>query len=168
MKKFLYTTGIILLVFGGLFLLSGHRLAISNKNSNNLTTENKKMETKTEKTIHLTKADFLTKVADYEKNPVEWKYLGDKPAIIDFYASWCGPCKMIAPILEELAEEFENDIYVYKVDTEQEQELAAAFGIRSIPTLLFVPMEGQPQMTQGAMPKSTFKQVIEEVLLLKK
>lgn len=126
------------------------------------------METKTEKTVHLSKAEFLTKVADYEKNPAEWKYLGDKPAIIDFYASWCGPCKMIAPILEELAEEFGDDIYVYKIDTEQEQELAAAFGIRSIPTLLFVPMEGQPQMTQGAMPKSTFKQVIEEVLLQKR
>lgn len=122
---------------------------------------------KTEKTIHLTKADFLSKVADYESNPSEWKYLGDKPAIIDFYASWCGPCKTIAPVLEELAEEYDGQIYVYKIDTEKEQELASAFGIRSIPTLLFVPIEGQPQMAQGAMPKASFKEAIENVLLKK-
>lgn len=166
MKKYFYTIGMILLLTGGVVTLSGNEL-INNK-VNHLTTENKKMETKTEKTIHLTKADFLAKVADYEKNLTEWKYLGDKPAIIDFYASWCGPCKMIAPILEELAAEYKDDIYIYKIDTEQEQELAAAFGIRSIPTILFVPLEGQPQMAQGAMPKSTFKKAIEEVLLNKK
>lgn len=120
---------------------------------------------KTEKTIHLTKADFLNKVVNYETTPNEWKYLGDKPAIVDFYASWCGPCKMIAPILEELAEEYDGKIYIYKVDTEKEEELAAAFGIRSIPTLLFIPMEGKPQMTQGAMSKANFKENIENVLL---
>ncbi|OFY32668.1 MAG: thiol reductase thioredoxin, partial [Bacteroidetes bacterium GWF2_41_61] len=102
------------------------------------------------KTIHLTKEEFLTKVANYEANPQEWKYLGDKPAIIDFYADWCGPCKTIAPILEDLAKEYTDSIYVYKVNTEQEQELAGAFGIRSIPSLLFVPMEGSPQMAMGA------------------
>lgn len=118
-------------------------------------------------TIHLTKAEFLQKVVDYEGNPEEWKYLGDKPAIIDFYASWCGPCKMIAPVLEELAAEYAGQIYIYKIDTEKEQELAAAFGIRSIPTLLFVPMEGQPQLVQGAMPKSSFKEAIDKVLLKK-
>ena len=91
-------------------------------------------------TIHLTKEEFLKKVVDYEKNPTEWKYLGDKPAIIDFYADWCAPCKMIAPVLEELAEEYAGEIYIYKINTEIEQELAGAFGIRSIPTLLFVPM----------------------------
>lgn len=164
MKKYPYSIGMIMLLLAGVIILSGNGLVKSNK-VNNLTTENKKMETKTEKTIHLTKADFLAKVADFEKSPTEWKYLGDKPAIIDFYASWCGPCKMIAPILEELAEEYKDDIYIYKIDTEQEEELAAAFGIRSIPTLLFVPMEGQPQMAQGALPKSTFKKAIEEVLL---
>lgn len=120
---------------------------------------------KTPKTIHLTKNDFLAKVADYEKSPNHWKYLGDKPAIIDFYASWCGPCKMIAPILEELAEEYDGKIYIYKIDTEQEEELAAAFRIRSIPTLLFVPMSGQPQMAQGALPKTAFKEAIKSVLL---
>ncbi|MGB4415862.1 MAG: thioredoxin [Paludibacter sp.] len=118
--------------------------------------------------IHLTKAEFLTKVANYETNPTEWKYLGDKPCIIDFYADWCAPCKTIAPILEDLAKEYSGQIYVYKIDTEQEQELAAAFGIRSIPTLLFCPIGENPQMAQGAMPKDAFKQAIEEVLLKKK
>lgn len=116
-------------------------------------------------TIHLTKAEFISKVANYEANPTEWKYLGDKPCIIDFYASWCGPCKTIAPILEDLANEYEGQIYIYKVNTEEEQELAGAFGIRSIPSILFCPMEGKPQMAQGAMPKDAFKQAINEVLL---
>lgn len=139
------------------------------------TEDTKEKEVKTEikadkkmKTIHLTKAEFLSKVVNYESNPNEWKYLGDKPAIVDFYASWCGPCKTIAPILEELAAEYGDQIYIYKIDTEAEQELAAAFGIRSIPTLLFIPMEGEPQMAQGAMPKESFKQAIDTVLLKKK
>lgn len=117
------------------------------------------------KTIHLTKAEFLERVANYESTPTEWKYLGDKPAIVDFYADWCGPCKSIAPILEELATEYADDLYIYKINTEEEPELSAAFGIRSIPTLLFVPMEGAPQMAMGAMPKASFKQAINEVLL---
>ena len=112
------------------------------------------------KTIELTKADFLKKIVDYEKNPEEWIYLGDKPAIIDFYASWCGPCKMVAP-------EYDGQIYVYKVNTEQEQELAALFNIRSIPSFLFIPMNDKPQMAMGAMPKSSFKEAIDGVLLKK-
>jgi len=119
------------------------------------------------KPIHITKEEFLTKVANYETDPTEWKYLGDKPAIIDFYADWCGPCKSIAPVLEELASEYNEKIYIYKVNTEEEQELAGAFGIRSIPSLLFVPMVGAPQMAQGAMPKASFKDAIENVLLKK-
>ena len=119
------------------------------------------------KTIELTKSDFLKKIVNYEKNPEEWIYLGDKPAIIDFYASWCGPCKMVAPILEELAAEYEGEIYVYKVNTEQEQELAALFNIRSIPSFLFIPMNDKPQMAMGAMPKSSFKEAIDGVLLKK-
>lgn len=132
-----------------------------NDNDNN-SGKGKKMTT-----IELTKADFLKKVADFETNPDEWKYLGDKPAIVDFYASWCGPCKMVAPILEELAAEYGDRIIIYKVNTEKEQELAGAFGIRSIPSLLFIPMEGQPQMAVGAMSKADFKKAIDEVLLKK-
>jgi len=131
-------------------------------NQQNTNNKEKKMQT-----IHLTKSEFLAKVADYETSPNEWKYLGDRPAVIDFYASWCGPCKMIAPILEELAAEYGDSIYVYKINTEEEQELAAAFGIQSIPTLLFVPMEGAPQMAQGAMPKNALKEAIDKVLLNK-
>ena len=124
-------------------------------------------EIKMVKTIKLTRADFLTKVANFEANPEKWVYLGDKPCIIDFYADWCAPCKMVAPILEELAAEYEDEIYIYKVDTEAEQQLAAEFGIRSIPSLLFCPMGEAPQMAQGALPKEAFKQAIEEVLLKK-
>ena len=130
----------------------------SNKIENNMTTT-------TKKTINLTRAEFLTKVANFEETPDKWVYLGDKPAIIDFYADWCGPCKMIAPILEELAAEYEGQIYIYKVDTEAEQQLAGEFGIRSIPSILFVPMGEDPQMAQGALPKDAFKEAIEEVLL---
>jgi len=133
------------------------------------TEENKQpIQEKKMGTIHLTKAEFLSKVANYAANPTEWKYLGDKPCIIDFYASWCGPCKTIAPILEELAKEYDGQIYIYKINTEEEQELAGAFGIRSIPTILFVPMGENPQMAQGAMPKDAFKKAIDEVLLKKK
>ena len=138
----------------------------NNSEVNSQQTENN-METKTQKTINLTKADFIAKVANYEESPDKWVYLGDKPCLIDFYADWCGPCKMVAPILEELAEEYKDDIYIYKVDTEAEQELAAAFGIRSIPSILFCPMGEQPQMAQGALPKDGFVQAINEVLLKK-
>lgn len=120
---------------------------------------------KTMKTIELTKADFLAKVANYEKNPSQWIYLGDKPAIVDFYAPWCGPCRMVAPILEELAAEYDGQIVIYKVNTMNEEELAADFGIRSIPSLLFIPMNGKPQMAQGAMGKEDFKRIIDSVLL---
>lgn len=124
------------------------------------------METKeTTKVVHLTKDEFLQKVYNYEKNPNEWKYEGDKPAIVDFYATWCGPCKMLAPILEELAKEYDGQIVVYKIDTEKEPELSAAFGIRSIPTLLFIPKSGDPQVAQGAMPKASLKKAIGEFLL---
>jgi len=111
----------------------------------------------------LTKDTFLQKVFNYEQNK-EWKFEGDKPCIIDFWAEWCAPCRMVAPVLEELSEEYKDKINVYKVNTEEQQELAAAFGIRSIPSLLFVPKEGQPQMAAGALPKDTFVKVIEDVL----
>ncbi|MEG1607289.1 MAG: thioredoxin [Mucinivorans sp.] len=117
------------------------------------------------KTVHLTAAEFSTKVANLDSS--KWKYLGQKPALIDFYASWCGPCKALAPVLEELATEYGDQIIIYKIDTEAEQELAAAFGIRSIPTLLFVPLTGEPQMVQGALPKAQLKEAIDKVLLAK-
>ena len=113
---------------------------------------------------HLDKAQFLAYIANYETTPGEWKYLGDKPAIVDFYAPWCGPCRMLSPILEELAQEYADRLTIYKVDTEKELELAAAFGIRSIPTLLFCPMAGSPQMTQGAMGIEDLRRIINEVL----
>jgi len=142
--------------------------ACAEKNNEKKSEEiNQQKEIKKMGTIHLTKAEFLSKVANYEANPTEWKYLGDKPCIIDFYASWCGPCKTIAPILEDLAKEYDGQIYIYKINTEEEQELAAAFGIRSIPTILFCPMTGAPQMAQGALPKDAFKQAITDVLLKK-
>ncbi|MBU1096557.1 MAG: thioredoxin [Ignavibacteriae bacterium HGW-Ignavibacteriae-2] len=113
---------------------------------------------------HLTKQTFLNKVFDYEKNK-EWNFNGELPAIIDFYADWCGPCKMVAPILEDLASEYEGKINIYKVDTEAEQELASVFGIRSIPSILFIPKSDKPQMAQGALPKDALKDAIERVLL---
>ena len=116
---------------------------------------------------HLTKETFLTKVFNYEKNP-EWKFEGAKPCIIDFYADWCGPCKMVAPVLEELSKDFEGKLDVFKVDTEAEQELASVFGIRSIPSFLFVPSDGQPQMALGALPKDSFVKAFKDVLGVEK
>ncbi|MCX6245841.1 MAG: thioredoxin [Bacteroidetes bacterium] len=115
---------------------------------------------------HLTKQTFIEKVYNYEANQ-EWKFEGNLPAIIDFYADWCGPCKMVAPILEELSAEYAGKLNIYKIDTEAEQELAAAFGIRSIPSILFIPVEGQPQMAVGALPKDALKNAIADVLLVK-
>lgn len=113
---------------------------------------------------HLTKETFLEKVFNFEQNQ-EWKFEGNLPCLIDFYADWCGPCKMVAPILEELSEEFKGKINIYKVNTETEQELAAAFGIQSIPSLLFCPKDGKPQMAMGALPKQAMTDAINEVLL---
>jgi len=116
---------------------------------------------------HLTKDTFLKKVFDYENNK-EWKFNGELPVIVDFYADWCGPCKMVAPVLEELGKEYKGQIEIYKVDTDKEQELASVFGIRSIPSILFIPKEGKPQMAMGAMPKESFVQAIGDVLKVTK
>ena len=129
-------------------------------------TTNKK-ENSNMKTIHLTKAEFLKNVCNYEANPNEWKYEGTVPCIVDFYATWCGPCKMLAPMLEELAKEYDGKVIIYKVDVDQNQDLAGAFGVQSIPTLLWVPMKGQPFVTQGALMKSQLKKNIDEKLLTK-
>lgn len=122
------------------------------------------METIINQVVHLTAQDFKEKVFNYETGK-EWKYEGSLPAIVDFYADWCSPCKMVAPILEDLALEYSGKIVVYKVNTENEQELASVFGIQSIPTLLFIPKEGQPQAAMGALPRQTFEKVIQDVLL---
>ncbi len=112
---------------------------------------------------HLTKETFQQKVFNYEANK-DWKFEGDKPCIIDFYADWCGPCKQVAPVLEELAKEYEGKVDIYKIDTEDQQELAAAFGIRSIPSILFCPKDDKPQMSMGALPKESFVTAIKDVL----
>ena len=119
-------------------------------------------------TIQLTGQDFKDKIFNYDTEK-DWKFKGDLPVIIDFYADWCGPCKMVAPLLEELSEEYKDQLVIYKVNTENEMELSAVFGIQSIPTFLFIPVEGDgdPMMQPGALPKKAFKQVIEENLLQK-
>ena len=116
---------------------------------------------------HLTKETFKEKVFNFELNK-EWKFEGNTPCMIDFYADWCGPCKMVAPVLEELQKEYGSNLVIYKVNTEEEQELSSIFGVQSIPSLLFVPVDGQPQMAMGALPKATFEQAIAEVLKVKK
>lgn len=128
-------------------------------NSTNLKEENSKMAKE------LTKAEFIKKVYNFEANPKEWKFEGEKPCIVDFYATWCGPCKMLSPIIEELSKEYEGKVDIYKVDVDKEEDIAAAFGIRSIPTLLFCPVGKQPTLTQGAMPKNELKKIIDDTLL---
>ena len=146
-----------------LFLASCSMSANSDKNESGKVSEQKKGEV-----IVLNKADFLSKVFNYEKNPTQWMYEGDKPCIIDFYADWCGPCKRVAPVLVELAEQYKDDLIIYKINVDNEKELAMAFGIQSIPTLLFIPKTGTPQVSQGALSKEQFVEQIESFLLKKK
>lgn len=116
--------------------------------------------------IHLTEETFKQMVFNYDKNK-EWKYEGTKPAIIDFYADWCAPCRQLSPIVEELAKEYSGRIVVYKVDTEKERKLAQNIGISALPTLLFIPVKGKPQVSMGALPKETLEKAINDVLLIK-
>ena len=148
--KILLTAGIIFLMSA--FIACGQNVG-AGKNDEKMNT------------IKIDKAQFLEKIYNYEKNPQTWKYEGDKPAIVDFFATWCGPCKALGPVLEELAEEYEGKIYIYKVDVDQEPELSGAFGIRSVPTLLFIPANGEPSMSPGAPSKAQLKQIIEGHLL---
>jgi len=164
MKLLKHTFALFLLLFTIIACTgSGNKHAKSGVDSNSELKQKKGV--KNMKVIHLTKAEFLSKVYNFEKNPNDWKYEGDKPAIVDFFATWCGPCNALSPIMEELAEEYGGKIYIYKVDVDQEEDLAAAFGIRSIPTLLFVPQNGKPTITQGALPKSDLKKMIDQHLL---
>jgi thioredoxin 1 len=115
-------------------------------------------------TIYLNAQDFKDKIFNYETEQ-EWKFKGDKAAIIDFYADWCGPCKSIAPVLEELSDQYKDQLVIYKIDTDKEMELSSLFGIQSIPTLLFIPVQGNPMVQKGALPKNILQQIIEERLL---
>lgn len=119
----------------------------------------------TAKPIDLTKETFIKKVFDYESNPDEWQYVGDKPAIVDFHADWCGPCRITSPILADLAAEYGGEIYIYKINVDEEPELAYMFGAKSIPMFLFIPMDEVPQMGVGALPKKSFREVIDTFLL---
>jgi len=135
-------------------------LSVNNNNkTDKQNTKNKKMAT-----IQLTAQMFKDDIFDYTAEK-EWKYKGTIPAIIDFYADWCGPCKAVAPILEELSNDFDGKVNIYKVDTEVEQELSAVFQIRSIPSMLFIPMDKQPMMQAGALPKTALLEVIEKELI---
>ena len=116
------------------------------------------------KPIQLDKQTFIKRVYDFEKSPQKWVYAGDKPCVIDFYADWCGPCKMIAPYLEEIAGKYNGKVYVYKVNVDNQQELAQFFGIQSIPAVLFCPLEGKPQMMTGSRPKEDFYTAVESII----
>jgi thioredoxin 1 len=156
MKKQLFKSMIILAIM----IISCQSNSNESKNNQNINN----METKG-RVVHITTQQFKEKVFNYD-NSKTWKYEGELPAIIDFYADWCGPCKMVSPVLEQLAKEYDGKLVIYKVDTEKEKDLATAFGISSIPTLIFVPKNGQPQAAMGALPKETFVKAINDILLV--
>lgn len=166
MKNTLFT-----LVFAAILLLGFNNCQAKPENNN--ADKPAKSEAKAEnEVINLSKPMFLEKVWDYENSPKEWKFKGDKPALIDFYADWCGPCKTAAPILKEVASEYKGKVTVYKIDTMVETELKAVFGVQGIPAFLYIPMEGKPTMTSGiarstADTKKMFTDNIEKILLAK-
>jgi thioredoxin len=174
MKNFV----IVSIAFATLFISCSNNEAKSSSMEDNRVAEAKSASINNDhgssgKPVYLTKQTFLEKVMNYEENSTEWIYEGELPAIIDFYADWCGPCRMAAPVLDELAKEYEGKIHVYKIDTEKERELAAVFGIQSIPAFLFVPVEGKPTMSNGIArtqeeTKAMFKRMIDELLLNEK
>lgn len=148
-----------ILSFAAVLVLAGCRKADNNSNS-----DTNDLKQTTMGAISLTKAEFIKKVANYETDGTEWKYLGDKPAVIDFYADWCGPCRSMAPLIEDAAKEFEGKVYVYKVNVDNEQELASVFRVQSIPTFIFIPMSGAPQKVVGGMSKEDLTTRINEIL----
>ena len=159
----------------GIFILAITFSIISCGNiQGNQAVENPTIETEGDETSDEVKPEYLTyetfkeKVWDFEKNPEEWKYEGEVPCVIDFYADWCKPCKMVAPIMDDLAKKYEGKVKIYKIDTDKEKKLAGVFGIRSIPSVLFSPMKGKPMMQTGALQKEAYIQIIDEDLLNKK
>ena len=116
------------------------------------------------KVIHISKTEFCRRIADIEQHPHDWRYLGNKPAIVDFFASWCGPCRALSPVLDKLADEYDSRIYIYKVDVDAERELASIFGIRSVPTLLFIPVYGKPRLVTGLQPVEKLHDAIDTML----
>ena len=149
----------------GVVLLASLFLIGTANASNGISSNNTKNTESKMKVTELTQEDFVKKVYDFETNPNAWKFEGDKPAIIDFYATWCGPCKVLSPVLEEISKEYEGKIDVYKVDVDKQPGLASVFGIRSVPSLLFIPMKKEPSMVQGAMPKNELKKLVDDILL---
>ncbi len=174
MKKLVFIVAI------AVFSLQSCNAGQSNNNGNEKTAENSApVQTVSQSSdseggsVKLTKSKFIDEVWDYENSPEEWKFKGDKPALIDFYADWCGPCKIASPILEEVAKEYDGKITVYKVDTEVERELASVFGISSIPAFLYIPVDGKPTMTKGIGrskegTKKMFVENVENILLTSK
>jgi len=156
MKKVLFIN--LLIIFSSVLFSCTNKSSAENEMVTKIN-ENKGIE-------HLTLESFKIKVHDFEKNK-DWKFEGDLPVIIDFYADWCRPCKMVAPILEEISKDYDGKIRIYKIDTQKEQELASMFGITGIPAFLFIPKSGQPSMSSGYMDKEAFVKAISEVLLVK-
>jgi len=160
MKKHIYILSLfILLSFNA--CSNAHGDKNSNADGTALTLDNDGL------VVKLTAESFKKLVWDYEKHPKDWKYNGDLPCLVDFYADWCRPCKMVAPIMDELAKEYKGKIRIYKVNTDEQRELSGIFNIRSIPTMLFVPKSGQPQMSVGALTKDGYVKVINDILTKK-
>ncbi len=165
MKKLGYLSILVIFLFIGCSNTSGDKTVSDPKTQPVVKTDGGSATASSVKPEHLTKETFKEKIMNYEKNTQQWVYEGDKPAIVDFYADWCRPCRMIAPIMDELAVEYQGKVNFYKVDTEVEKELAAVFGITSLPTVVFIPASGNPSAQKGAMPKESYKQIIDEFLL---
>lgn len=155
MKKVLSLVALTLI---STFTFAANNVSKANQNKN---------EVKSGEVIVMNKEIFVNNIFDYE-NSKEWKYKGNKPAIIDLYADWCGPCRMTAPIMKSLAKEYDGKIIIYKVNVDKEKELAALFNATSIPLFVFIPMDGEPQLFRGAADKATYKKAIDQFLLKQK